>query len=319
MQRTLILSFIHNLLIRAFPDKNTKHNPIGIAFFTLVGAGFHYSLFVACKQQASNKRAQTRRSIPNAYHSRLRNVQIFALLLIIFTSCTQTSTPNYSPKSIISFQTVKPDSTAIQLPCKWDVILPQKGLVDILTVDSTIKVEIKYSDTNNFMHQDLYGCLNKCYLQPDVAEKLATAQKELQHIDSTLSLLVYDGLRPRSVQQKMWDALDMPLYEKSRFVSNPKRGSLHNFGAAVDLTIWDKTNQKPLDMGTPYDYIGIEAWPIKEQFLLEKDILTQQQINNRKLLRKVMTKSGFFNIQSEWWHFNSCSRKEAYQKYQIIE
>ncbi len=315
----MILSIIHSVIIWAFPNKNKKHNPNGIAFFTLVGSGFHYSLFFACKQQASKKRAQTRRSIPNAYHTTLRSVQIFVFLLILGTSCSSSTTQKYTQNSILDFQSVEKDTSSIELPCKWDVILPKKGLVDIHKIDTSIQIELKYSDTNNFMHQDLYGCLNKCYLQPDVAKKLAKAQSKLQSIDSSLSLLIYDGLRPRSVQQKMWDDLDMPLYEKSRFVSNPTRGSLHNFGAAVDITLWDKNTQKPLDMGTPYDYIGLEAWPIKEQYFLNKGVLTQQQINNRKLLRKVMTKSGFFNIQSEWWHFNSCYRKEAYKKYQIVE
>ena len=203
--------------------------------------------------------------------------------------------------------------------CDWNDYLRSQNLVNIQEVDSSLMVELKYSTEDNFMHKDMYGCLDSCFLQPDVAEKLSKAQQILKEINPRLSLLIYDGVRPRSVQQYMWDILDMPIREKVKFVSNPKNGSLHNFGAAVDITIYDLDALKPLDMGAPYDHIGIEAWPIKEKLLLKKGILNEQQIENRKLLRKVMTKAKFFNIQTEWWHFNSCYRKKAYQLYSIVE
>lgn len=203
--------------------------------------------------------------------------------------------------------------------CDWDTYLENEGLVNIQALDSSIMVELKYSTEDNFMKKDMYGCLENCYLQPDVAKKLINAQQLLKEINPRLSLLVYDGLRTRSIQQYMWDILDLPLNEKVKFVSNPKRGSLHNFGAAVDITIYNIDSLKPLDMGAPYDYIGVKAWPTKEKLMLEKGIITQQHIDNRKLLRKVMTKAKFFNIQTEWWHFNSCYRKKAYEMYHIIE
>lgn len=203
--------------------------------------------------------------------------------------------------------------------CEWEEYLKQSGLTNIQSIDSTLKVELKYSTINNFMKKDMYGCLDKCFLQPDVTEKLKKAQQFLKEINPRLSLLVYDGVRPRSIQQYMWDILDMPLNEKVKFVSNPKKGSLHNFGAAVDITLFNLDSLKAVDMGAPYDHIGIEAWPIKEKLMLEKGILTDQHLANRKLLRKVMTKAKFFNIQTEWWHFNSCYRKKAYELYTIIE
>ena len=203
--------------------------------------------------------------------------------------------------------------------CDWEEYLIENGVIDVQSIDSTIQVELKYSTTDNFMKKDMYGCLEKCFLQPDVAQKLKKAQQFLKEINPRLSLLVYDGVRPRSIQQYMWDILDMPINEKVKFVSNPKRGSLHNFGAAVDITIYNLDSLKALDMGAPYDYIGVKAWPIKEKLMLEKGILTKQHIVNRKLLRKVMTKAKFFNIQTEWWHFNSCYRKKASEIYIIIE
>lgn len=203
--------------------------------------------------------------------------------------------------------------------CNWVNYFDSLGLVDIQSVDSTLYIDLKYTTTDNFMETDVYDCLKQCYLQPDIAERLQKCQTALKEIDSTLSLKVYDGVRPRSVQQFMWDLLDMPIQEKVQFVSNPANGSLHNFGAAVDVTIINTITQEELDMGTPYDYIGVLAWPTKEQAHLKDNLLTQDQVNNRILLRKVLKKGNFFNIQTEWWHFNACTRNKAKTLYKIIE
>ncbi|MBU1719222.1 MAG: M15 family metallopeptidase [Bacteroidetes bacterium] len=191
-------------------------------------------------------------------------------------------------------------------------------LVNVQSLNQDILVDLRYSDTSNFMGFDLYGDLNKAFLQPDVAEKLLNAQKFLEEKKPGYHIVVLDAVRPRSVQQLMWDTLEMPLMEKVKFVANPKRGSLHNFGAAVDVTLADSA-ENVLDMGTPFDYIGLEAQPIYEAAMLEQEKILPEHVENRKLLREVMTKAGFFNIQSEWWHFNSCYRQEAELKYQIIE
>lgn len=251
---------------------------------------------------------------------------LFCLIISLFLiSCTEKELKIKLPtinkeKEIVKDTLIIPiDSLQIIIECEWDDYLKTYNLVNIQNIDSSLKVELKYSTEDNFMKKDMYGCLENCYLQKDVAEKLKNAQQFLKEINPRLSLLVYDGVRPRSIQQYMWDILDMPINEKVKFVSNPKKGSLHNFGAAVDITLYDLDSLKALDMGTPYDYIGIEAWPTKERLMLEKGILTKHQIENRKLLRKVMIKAKFFNIQTEWWHFNSCCRKKAYELYSIIE
>jgi D-alanyl-D-alanine dipeptidase len=203
--------------------------------------------------------------------------------------------------------------------CEWDLYLQREGLINIRNIDSTILVDLKYTTEGNFMHKDIYGCLENCYLQPDVAERLLLCQAYLKKKDSSLTLLLYDGIRPRSVQQYMWNLLDMPIKEKTKFISNPKKGSLHNFGAAVDITLANALSEKALDMGTDFDHFGILAWPIKEKQMLEDSLLTKQQVDNRKLLRKSMRAGRFFNIQTEWWHFNACNRDSAYIKYKIIE
>jgi D-alanyl-D-alanine dipeptidase len=194
------------------------------------------------------------------------------------------------------------------------------GLVNIQKIDSTILVDVKYSSFDNFMNQDLYGSLNRIYLQKEVAERLSTAQKALKEKDSTLSLLVYDGVRPLSVQQQMWDALDtIPFQERIKFVSNPRNGSIHNYGCAVDLTIYDLMNDTVLDMGANYDDLRKIAYPRHEGEFLESGDLTKEQYENRKLLRSVMRKGGFWVIATEWWHFNAFSRKKAKELYEVVE
>lgn len=192
------------------------------------------------------------------------------------------------------------------------------GLVDIQKLNPRIKVYLKYSTKDNLFGFDVYGDLEKAYLQKDVAQKLVNAQEYLDKVMSGACLIIFDAARPPHVQQIIWDSLKMPFKEKIKYASNPKLGSLHNFGAAVDISIVDK-NDKELDMGSPFDFIGELSYPRSEAKLLKEGKLTQQQLDNRKLLRSVMHKAGFFNIQTEWWHFNSCTREQAIKKYKIIE
>lgn len=244
----------------------------------------------------------------------------FSLLFIsaLFFSCSHQEKKTIK-ESVKKTDLIIPLTTdTIDPVCDLEKKLEEAGLVRMQNFDPSIRYELKYSTQDNFMKKDVYGEFDDLYLQPDVAGKLSNAQKFLKEEDSSLTLLVYDGVRPRSVQQIMWDVVDMPNSEKGKFVSNPKNASIHNFGAAVDLTIAD-TNGVPLDMGTEFDHIGELAYPTMEYFFLKDGQLTEKQVNNRKLLRKVMYKAGFSGLTTEWWHFNSCSREEAKTKYKILE
>jgi D-alanyl-D-alanine dipeptidase len=192
------------------------------------------------------------------------------------------------------------------------------GLVDIQTIDSNVIVDLKYSSTDNFVGVDVYGELDRCYLQPEVADMLAVAQQELNRQLPGYRLLLYDCVRPLSVQQILWDTLQKPEEVKPLYVADPKKGSIHNYGSAVDLTIADPQGQ-PLDMGTGYDYFGELAYPTKEDELLASGVLTREQVANRELLRAVMSSAGFTGINSEWWHFNAYSRKRAAELFDIVE
>ena len=129
-------------------------------------------------------------------------------------------------------------------------------------------------------------------------------------------MVVYDAARPLAVQHEMWNMVKGTEWDY--YVANPnKGGGMHNFGAAVDLTLIDGTG-KTLDMGTPYDYFGPEANTDKEDELVQKGRITLREWENRLLLRKIMVAAGFRTVKSEWWHFNACTLDEAKQWYRII-
>jgi D-alanyl-D-alanine dipeptidase len=197
-------------------------------------------------------------------------------------------------------------------------IILANNLIDVQTINPTILIELKYATTDNFMKIKLYSRIDRAYLQKDVAVRLSACQDYLSELKPGYKLLIYDAIRPVSVQQKMWDALDsLPPGERGKFVSNPKKRSLHNLGAAVDITVCDEKGN-PLDMGAGYDEIRKIAYPELESYFLKTGELTLQQIENRKLLRKVMRKAGFRNIPTEWWHFNACSRNQGLTKYKVL-
>ena len=193
-----------------------------------------------------------------------------------------------------------------------------ENLIDIQEINSDVLVDLKYATLDNFMKEKMYSRMNRAFLQKDVALRLSNCQDYLSRIKPGYKLLIYDALRPVSVQQKMWDAMDsLPPVERGKYVSNPKNRSLHNLGAAVDLTICDEFGN-PLDMGTKYDDFREIAYPELEKHFLKTGELTNRHIENRELLRKVMRKEAFRNIPTEWWHFNACLRKDGLSKYQVL-
>lgn len=192
------------------------------------------------------------------------------------------------------------------------------GLVDIQSVHPDIRIDLKYAGTDNFMGIILYDTLQRVYLQKEVAERLAKCQNRLDSLYPGYSLLVFDGVRPVQVQWEMWKALDsIPVSRRGKFVSNPSKGSVHNYGAAVDLTIVDETG-KSLDMGAGYDDFRKIAFPVHEAELLKSSALSKEQVANRRLLRRVMSAEGFRHIPSEWWHFNAYSRISASHRFPML-
>jgi D-alanyl-D-alanine dipeptidase len=205
-----------------------------------------------------------------------------------------------------------PDTLGLE--CK----LRSMGLVDVQELDSSIHVDLKYSGRDNFMGFPVYQDLHHAFLQNDAAGRLVKAQHFLKKRFPFYSLLIFDAVRPLHIQKLMWDTLKMPSGWKQQYLSSPTLGSLHNYGVAVDVSIINADGQE-LDMGTKYDYFGALAHPeFEDRFVLEGK-LSHRQMLNRELLREVMQAGGFSRIETEWWHFNSCSRTDCARLYKIVE
>lgn len=246
----------------------------------------------------------------------MRRVLIVYLLLVV--SCSQGTKEKVNITEIREKNKDSKIDLNITLNDSIESLLGKIGLVDIQTINENLLVDLRYATKNNFMKVVLYDTLQKAYLQKEVALKLSDCQKYLDSLHPGYQLKVFDGVRPLQVQYEMWNALDsIPRLRRGKFVSNPSKGSVHNFGAAVDLTIVDSKG-KELDMGAGYDDFREIAFPKFEQHFLNSGELTIKQINNRKLLRKVMSSQGFRNIPSEWWHFNAYSRITTSHKFQML-
>ncbi len=191
-------------------------------------------------------------------------------------------------------------------------------LVDIQQLNSRFFVELSYSDTNNFLHKDVYGRLDKCYLHKETANKLLVADSILKAEYPQYHFLIYDGARPHYIQQVMYDLYRKMPVAQGLYLSHPINHSLHNYGAAVDLTICDSTGVS-LDMGTKFDHFGYESHISDEYGLKQSGKISPQAYENRKLLRKIMLQAKFTPITYEWWHFNSCSRGYAATHYTLIK
>lgn len=191
------------------------------------------------------------------------------------------------------------------------------GLVDVQDVDASILVDLVNSNPKkNFFRKNFYSGLNRAYLRKEVVEKLSRAQKILQAKHPGYGLLVLDAARPRSVSRQMYEQMKGTPYE--RFVANPDKGSMHNYGIAVDITIVD-TSSKELDMGfSPFRKSTVALyWQYAKKKLGGK--LTKEQRKNRKLLADVMQAAGFIPLSFEWWHFNGMPKAQARRRYAIIE
>ncbi len=172
-------------------------------------------------------------------------------------------------------------------------------LVEVQRLVPGLVLDIRYATTNNFTGTQVYPAA-KCYLRRSTAEKLKRVQVELQK--QKLGLKVYDGYRPLSVQKKFWE-----LVPDDRYVANPAKGSKHNRGGAVDLTIVDNKGTE-LPMPTPYDDFTEKAHQNYQD-------LPTEVLKNRALLREVMEKNGFKSIETEWWHFDDVD----WRNYELLD
>ena len=164
-----------------------------------------------------------------------------------------------------------------------------KKMVELKTIMPDVEYDLRYATINNFMHQRLYNTAEVTFLRLPVAIALSNVQRELSL--QGLSLKVWDAYRPYNVTVKMWKPI-----KDERYVANPKNGSGHNRGIAIDLTIINRLSRKELNMGTDFDNFSDTAH-------VDFNKLPSEILQNRSLLKTTMEKYGFKALQTEWWHF----------------
>ena len=169
--------------------------------------------------------------------------------------------------------------------------LLKSDLVELTALDPTIKLDIRYASTNNFMSSVFYSQA-RAFLQRPAAEALVRAHKNLAHYG--YGLLIHDGYRPWYVTKMFWEGTPN---DKHDFVANPANGSRHNRGCAVDLSLYDVATGKPIQMVSGYDEFSERAYPNYQGG-------TSLQRWHRELLRQTMEAQGFRVYEFEWWHFD---------------
>jgi len=159
---------------------------------------------------------------------------------------------------------------------------------ELIHLDPTVRLDLRYATDNNFVEEKMYDC-GRCFLRPEVAAAVVQAHRFLQK--KGMGLKMFDCYRPRPIQWKLWKKVPDP-----RYVADPRKGSMHNRGMAVDLTIEDSLGNE-LDMGTGFDYFGKEAY---HSYAGHSEEVT----DNRTLLVETMDKFGFRSTSTEWWHYS---------------
>ena len=164
-------------------------------------------------------------------------------------------------------------------------------LVELITLDNTIKLDIRYATDNNFVGRAVYPEA-RAFLQKPAAKALIRAHKKLKK--QGLGLLIFDGYRPWAITKLFWEVTPE---DKRKFVANPEKGSKHNRGCAVDLSIYDLKTGRLIGMPSGFDEFTERASP-------DYTGGTAEQTANRDLLRKLMEEAGFTVNVNEWWHFD---------------
>lgn len=177
---------------------------------------------------------------------------------------------------------------------------PEKELVDLQRFVPGLVLDIRYATTNNFTGEKIYN-LARAYARRPVAEALKKIQAELSL--QGLGIKIFDAYRPYKATVKFYE-----IYRDTTYVASPYRGSRHNRGCALDLTVVNLASGKELDMPTGYDSFKKEAWPTTP---VSDPVIKK----NRALLINVMEKHGFKVNSSEWWHYDFV----GWKKYEVLD
>ena len=214
---------------------------------------------------------------------------LLLLLPLIFGNCRQ-QVPGQG-------KIVEPERTAATDTIQDVVIdIPKvdlEGIADTTFIrladySDDFSYDLRYATANNFLKAKVYECA-ECYTRAKTAKALIKANQVF--MKQGVKIKFYDCYRPNSVQYLMWEIVPNPQY-----VANPVKGSIHNKGGAVDITLVT-LDGKELDMGTDFDYFGKKAYHDATE-------LPEEVLQNRLLLKETMEKFGFWSIRTEWWHYN---------------
>lgn len=175
-------------------------------------------------------------------------------------------------------------------------------LIELVKLDSTIKLDIRYATENNFVGKPVYPEA-RAFLQKPAAEALLKVHKKLKK--KNLGLVIYDGYRPWTITKLFWEVV---REDQRKFVANPEKGSKHNRGCAVDLGVYDLKTGEYLEMPSGYDEFTERASPDYKGG-------TEKTRENRDMLRKMMEDEGFTVNPNEWWHFDY----KNWEKYAIYD
>lgn len=214
---------------------------------------------------------------------RFVTVMIIINMCIIFTM----GTLYYQYKSL------NKKNKALDIVMVREMDFNKNDFVEVKNVIPDINVELRYASENNITGKILYSD-NRAFLRYGTAVKLKGAQEDLSKMG--YSIRIWDAYRPREVQWSLWKVVP-----DTRYIVNPKTGSVHSRGAAVDVTVVDK-NGKELDMPTDFDEFGSKS---------EREYKGASEIEkkNAQMLEEIMVKSGFNSVFTEWWHFNDTEWK----------
>lgn len=230
----------------------------------------------------------------------LRLIHI-ALLLFLLASCAESQEPEEEVEKPLSDQRLAavPQDTLVTKenpealkPLHYDT-LPDSAFVELIRLDSTFILDVRYATSDNFMGKPVYPC-PVVLLRKVAAQALVEAQQAFRA--KGYQIKVFDGYRPLSVQWELWNTTP-----NKNYVANPRYGSNHNRGLAVDITLVDMETGQQVDMGTKYDFFGRRAHHTYTN-------LSEQVQTNRLLLKQTMERHGFSSIRSEWWHYNFKAR-----------
>ena len=224
--------------------------------------------------------------------------RILSLFIVAFSLSISLLGQAAAPASVQSFRItpVKPvpelrkEALASQPPVEHgDFRKPD--LVELVKLDHTIKLDIRYASSNNFMSTPFYSQA-RAFLQRPAAEAVVRANAKLKPLG--YGLIIHDGYRPWYVTKMFWDGTPA---DKHEFVADPSKGSMHNRGCAVDLSLYDLKTGSEVEMPSGYDEMSERSYPDYKGG-------TKEETDRRDLLRKIMEEEGFTVYKSEWWHFD---------------